>query len=144
MKPFSPTPKTGFTIWGVQPGDRVPELLANLPSGSSFHYDDTFKKVNQRRLVLENQDGRGLRITTQGHESNEVVVALRVFPASPVVTVEDDGKVLIKGDTSLDELKQKFGAPDKSQRFYLRENGQVLSAEYMNGKGLLAVDLSLK
>ena len=135
---FSNQTKVGLTIWGVQPGDRVQQLLANLPDGAEFRYDQSYNYQGQRQLILRYEEtGQCLNVFT----FDEVVVRVGVAPVVPVFSVERDGVTLFTGADSAEALR-KCGLHMSDDGSYVMARDNIsLSVSFLNPQMMLSASL---
>lgn len=72
---FSQRPKLGFTIWGIQPGDSVPEILRELPANTKTELTE---RLRGRNILLHGPRDRTLQLTTVEADGGEFVEQVRV------------------------------------------------------------------
>lgn len=139
---FSQRPKHGFTIWGIQPGDSVPELLQEIPAGTKVVFAE---HLHGRSILLDGPVIRTLELTTVGVDKDEIVEKARVKDVQYSTTLELDGNPILRGrELSDEEIRTALpGAKRTPTGFLVTKHGRQLELEYEGHLCLSSMELSL-
>lgn len=139
LKLFSAGKKSGYSIWGVQPRERVTELLKNLPKDVKVACEKL--PEGQRRITLQDSSGRKLTLITSGAESSEEVLRVGVMPANQLLSIELDGVRILQGRFSSTEALRVTKAKLEGSGYKSSANGTKLFMDYVDNR-LISVGLS--
>lgn len=141
---FSTLPKTGFTIWGVQPGDKIEDLLKNLPKDMSAETAAGLVGATgpdgptHPNVILHAPEGQDLEISTSLVDGVEVVQELRVWPVSGSLSIEWSGESVLRGRATTADVLKAFGSEAKAGggEFKITRSPSELSLVYFSDHGI--------
>lgn len=113
-------PKKGFTVWGIQPGDRFDEVSKRFPQGTKIdfkynHQAESLMSLNQERslrapsAVISTDDDRQLLVVLRQADGKEIISELRVRPVNSSMSVEWDGQAVLSGQATTADILRTFG-----------------------------------
>jgi hypothetical protein len=95
---FSQRLKRGYTIWGIQPGDSVPEILQEMPPNAKAEFTEREPlRGRDIDIVLYGPGDRILLLTTLETDKGEFVEKVRVDGGEDSTTLELQGKPVLRG-----------------------------------------------
>jgi hypothetical protein len=139
---FSQRPKLGFTIWGIQPGDSVPEILREIPPNTKAELTE---RLRGRDILLHGPSDRTLQLTTVETDGSEVVEEVRVDSVQYETTLELHGKPILRGRTlSVDDIQAALpGARRIREGFVAIKFGHRVDLGYEGHRCLSSMELTL-
>ena len=126
---FSSKAKSGFTIWGIQPGDNIQEVLSELPQDAKVEI-----VTEGRSWTLHGSQDRRLEILA----IDGIIEELKVWPVQYSFTLEDSGDILIGGKASTGQILRTFGSEvtDRGGLLVVSRDNLQLSMTYLTDYGI--------
>ena len=125
---FSSRPKAGLTIWGVQPGDDLDELVESLPAGCTYEQVSDYNNGSELKFRLSCRK-RGQTLNVFVSPQTREVTRIGVFPVPPTFCVERNGVTILGAK---DSMKTAESIIEAEEDLSLRktENGLDLVIRY--------------
>ena len=139
---FSQRGKDGFTIWGIQPGDSMLEILQEMPPNTTA---ELIEGLHGRETLLKGPRDRRLELTTVETDEGEVVAKVRADPVQDSTTLELNGNPVLIGRWLTDEdIKEVLpGAKRLPDSFEAIKFGQRIKIGYEGPYCLDSMELTL-
>jgi hypothetical protein len=102
---FSQRLKRGYTIWGIQPGDSVQEILQEMPPNTKAEFTE---RLRGRDILLYGPRDRILQLTTLETNKGDFVEKVRVDGGQDSTTLELRGKPVLRRRLKHDDLAIAF------------------------------------
>lgn len=130
MSPFKGYPRQGYSIWGVQPGDDVENLLRGLPNGVEVDIESKPGAGISRKIKLK-LGLQSLTVLTQFRRDKEVVIRLGVFGVNDSFSLERDGNRILTGHLDSSNCSSIEGARKRSGGFTVKTGKNILEIEFL-------------
>ena len=137
LQPFSMIKKQGYSIWGLQPGEKLSAVLESLSE------DIAVERLEAHKVVLQSRDGRRLALMTVGKGADEAIVRIGVFPVTELFCLEHSGVPIIFGKDSPETVQRVLSsAVQEGGGYQLQSNELRIHIGFRSGQKMLSAGIS--